>query len=167
MQIMESDMVRFFFIAALILVAFSEHATAESFRAVSTIDRMIEKEDPDGSIRLEFVKADRVIPGEDLFYQLIYDNASSETVEKASLVMNVPPEVIYSENSVVTDQKEIIVSYSADNGVSFSSREELKVTVEGKERQALSEDITNIRYAFRAPILPGEKGTVGFVAIVR
>ncbi len=142
-------------------------AFAQEFTAVSTIERMVTTENADGSVSVEFLKAERVTPGENLYYQLIYNNASSENIEDASLVMNVPPEVTYSENSAEIAGKDVQVSFSTDGGQTYAPRGELKVTIGGQPRAAVSEDITNIRWTFNEPIAPETEGSVGFTAIVR
>lgn len=165
--LLEAHMLRSTLFAAFMLGALAAPVTAQEFTAVSTIDRMIETQNEDGTVDTTFVKAERVTPGENLYYRLSYNNASSDTVENASLVMNVPPEVTYSENTVTADSKNVVVAFSTDNGQSFSPRGDLRVSVGGQPRPAVAEDITNIRWTFIAPILPGTSGEVGFIAVVR
>jgi len=160
-------MLRSTLIAAAMLGCVSGPAMAQEFTAVSTIDRMVETKNADGSVTVEFVNADRVLPGHNLYYRLAYDNPTSDTVEDVNLVMNVPPEVTYAENSVDTNGQNVTVAFSTDGGQSFSPRGELKVSVGGQPRAAVSEDITNIRWTFVDPIAPNSEGTVGFKAVVR
>jgi len=128
---------------------------------------MVETKSEDGTVTVDLVKADRVLPGHNLYYQLAYDNPTTETVEDVNLVMNVPPEVTYEENSVDVSGKNVTVAFSTDGGQSFSPRGELKVSIGGQPRAAVSEDITNIRWTFVDPIAPNSEGTVGFKAVVR
>jgi len=160
-------MIRSTLIAAVMLGTAYSPVFAQDFTAVSSIDRMITTENEDGTVTVEFEKADRVAPGEDLYYHLKYNNASPDKIEDASLVMNVPPEVTYSENSADISGQNVIVSFSTDGGVTFAPRGELKVTVGGQLRSAVSEDITSIRWTFVDPIAPSTQGEVGFKAVVR
>lgn len=140
---------------------------SQEFSAISTIDRMIETPNEDGTVKVEFVKADRVTPGENLYYKLAYDNPTNDEITDVKLVMNVPPEVTYAENSASVEGRNIEVSFSTDGGKTFAPRGELLVSLEGQPRRAVSEDITSIRWTFLDPILPNTEGTVGFQAIVR
>ena len=160
-------MLRSVLLATIILGASYTPVFAQEFTAVSTIERMISTENADGTVTVEFIKADRVTPGENLYYQLAYNNASPENIEDASLVMNVPQEVIYSEHSADIEGKDVQVAFSTDGGQTYAPRGELKVTVGGQPRAAGSEDITNIRWTFNEPIAPGSEGLVGFTAVVR
>jgi len=160
-------MLRSTLIAVYLLGSVTGAAMAQEFTAVSTIDRMVETQNEDGTVSVNYTSADRVTPGEKLYYKLAYDNPTAELVENVNLVMNVPSEVTYSENSVDVNGKNIIVAFSTDGGESFAPRGELQVRVGGQPRVAVSEDITNIRWTFVDPILPNTDGTIGFKAVVR
>ena len=154
-------------IAALMLGSVALPAMAQEFTAVSTIDRIVTTQAEDGSVRLDYVEAQRVTPGENLLYKLTYDNASEDAADNVSLVMNVPAEVIYSENSAKAGATTAVIAFSTDDGVSFAPRGALTVSVGGEPRPASSEDITNIRLTFPEAITPGSVGTVSFEAVVR
>ena len=160
-------MLRSTLIAGILFGSMAGTAIAQEFSAVLTIDRMIEKQNIDGTVSVEFEEAERGVPGESFYHRLSYDNPTGNVIQNVNLVMNVPPEVTYSENSTDTGGKNVIVAFSTDGGASFSPRGELAVTIGGQPRPAVSEDITNIRWTFIDPILPNTKGTVGFTAVVR
>lgn len=160
-------MLRSALLATFVLGSVYAPVFAQDFTAVSTIDRMITTENADGSVSVEFEKADRVTPGESLYYKLEYNNATTNNVQDASLVMDVPAEVTYAENSAEVEGRNVTVSFSTDGGQSFSPRGALQVTLGGQARPAVSEDITNIRWTFVDPILPNTTGIVGFMAVVR
>ena len=161
------EMLRSTLIAVCLLGSVTGAAMAQEFTAVSTIDRMVETQNEDGTVSVTFLSADRVTPGENLYYRLSYDNPTAEMVENVNLVMNVPSEVTYSENSVNVNGQNIIVAFSTDGGQSFSPRGDLQVSANGQPRAAVSEDITNIRWTFVDPILPNTEGEIGFKAVVR
>ena len=160
-------MLRSALLATIILGSAYTPVFAQNFTATSTIERMVSTQNEDGSITVDFIPADRVTPGEDLYYQLTYNNGTSENIQDASLVMNVPPEVTYSENSADLEGKRVQVAFSTDGGQTYAPRGELKVTIGGQPRAAVSEDITNIRWTFNEPIAPSAEGSVGFRAVVR
>lgn len=153
-------------------------AFAQEFTAISTIEKVVASEAAeDGSIQVTFVKADRVAPGDDLFYEITFDNATSDAADDVKLVMDVPAEVTYRENSASVAGEDgisrsladagVSVMFSTDNGKSFSPRGSLTVSAAGQNREAVSEDITNIRFAFLEPISAGTNGSVSFSAVVR
>ena len=161
--------------AAMALIA--TPAIADEFSAVSTIDKAVSVTNDDGSVSTDFVTAERVIPGDRLFYQIAYENGSDAAVGDVALVMKVPAEVTFSENSAkfsaaadsATSKANapVSVAFSTDGGQSFAPRGDLKVSVSGENRSAVSEDITNVRFTFAEPIPSGAAGTVSFNAIVR
>ena len=161
--------------AALALTALP--AIAENFTATSTIDKAVIVTNVDGSTTTTFVKADRVLPGDKLFYKITYENSAKEAVDDVSLVMKVPAEVTFSENSArysigaekqtLIAESGVSVAFSTDGGVSFAPRGDLKVSVAGQDRSAVSEDITTVRFVFEEPIPSGAAGSVSFSAIVR
>ena len=142
-------------------------ASARDFTAVQTIERMIPTTQTDGTVTIEFQPADRVTPGDALYYSISYDNDTGQPVENIELVMIVPPEVVYAENSTQADFADLSVAFSTDNGESFAPRGELKITQAGESRPAVSEEITHIRWTFDGVVAAGEQGTVGFQAVVR
>jgi len=147
--------------SAAILPAF-----AQEFTATQIVERaVITGEDADGSAIVEFQEADRVQPGDALLYKLNYTNGTADAIENAKLVMAVPSEVIYNENSAAGDNAS--VAFSTDGGQSFAPRGELTVSSEGNRRAATSEDITHIRWSFTGQIVPGEVGEVTYSAVVR
>ena len=109
-------------------------------------------------------KAERIAPGEQVVYSLNYDN-DGEPAEDVVLVMPVPSEVVYIERSA--SQEVAKTEFSVDGGRSFAPRGSLKVTVNGEDRPALSEDITHVRWTFAEPIPAGVEGRVEFRAQVR
>lgn len=153
-------------------------ASAQDFTAVSTIEKVVVVETADDETKtVEFVKADRVTPGDNLFYQIAYENGTEDAVEDVNLVMNVPAEVTYAENSAGVESSVggnesfadagISVLFSTDGGETFYPRGELSVSADGRQRVAVTEDITNIQFAFSEPIIAGASGTVSFSAVVR
>jgi len=160
-------MIRSTLIAATLLAGASMPAFAQEFTAVQTIEKMTRIQQEDGTVSVEFSAADRVVPGEDLYYQLTYDNATSDDADNVSLVMAVPAEVVYSENSVVSEDANASIAFSTDGGGSYAPRGELTVSQDGEPRPAVSQDITHIRWTFNEPIAAGNQGAVGFSAVVR
>ncbi len=141
-------------------------ALAQEFTATQIVERaVITGEDANGLAIIEFETAERVQPGDALVYKLNYTNASADTIDNAKLVMAVPDEVTYNENSAAGENTS--VAFSTDGGQSFAPRGALTVSSDGDLRAATSEDITHIRWSFSGQIVPGEIGEVRYGAVVR
>ncbi|MEM7661425.1 MAG: hypothetical protein AAF292_04185 [Pseudomonadota bacterium] len=142
-------------------------AAADEFTAVQGIDKIVTVSGPDGSVSLDYQSAERVAPGDTLFYHIDYDNGSGEAAENVELVMAVPAEVNYLENTANSGDLATELAFSVDNGESFSPRRELQVVENGGGRLASASDITHIRWTFADPVAPGTSGKVSFRATVR
>ena len=161
-------MLRSVILSAALMGASCLPALAQDFTAVQTINKLVKVESADGAATsTELVTIDSAAPGETIFYALNYDNGTDEAASNVKLVMAVPAEVTYLENTAASGDLEAAVAYSTDNGTSFAPRGELTVTLDGVEQPADSEDITHVRWAFQQPIQAGETGSVGFQAVVR
>lgn len=158
-------MLRSILLAGALIGASLTPALAQDFTATQLVERMITDENDDGTVTVTFEEADRVQPGDALVYSLNFDNGSADTIENANLVMAVPEEVTYSENSAEGDDTS--VAFSTDGGQSYAPRGELTVSSNGAFRSASSEDITHIRWTFTGKIIPGATGEVGYSAVVR
>ncbi len=91
------------------------------------------------------VPADRVVPGDEIFYTLEIRNTGSATVRAPSVVYPVPEHTRYVADSAIGPGAE--VSYSIDGGRSFGQPENLKVAgLAGAPRPAAAADYTHIRW---------------------
>lgn len=160
-------MLRSVILSTALLGASCLPAFAQDFTAVQTINKMVDVESADGEASSELVTVSSAAPGETIFYALNYENGTDEAADNVKLVMAVPAEVTYLENTATQGDLVAAVAYSTDNGTSFAPRGELTVTLDGVEQAADSEDITHVRWAFQQPIAAGENGSVGFQAVVR
>jgi len=162
----ETKMIRSILLAGAMFGATLAPAMAQEFTAVQIVERaVVTGENEDGSAIVEYEKAERVTPGDALLYSLNFENGSPDAIENANLVMAVPAEVTYNENSAFGDNSS--VDFSTDGGQSFAPRGALTVSADGNERAASSEDITHIRWSFSGTITPGSAGDVGYGAVVR
>lgn len=130
-----------------------------------SVERVVTVENENGDTVRRFVPAEDVTPGDELKYSVKFENIGADTAENINLVMPVPAEVVYIEQSTVRSGAS--VSYSADGGKTFAARGDLTVTVEGQERRAVAENITHVRWIFDSAIAPGEEGQVGFRAMLK
>lgn len=158
-------MKRFAIFALAALTALAPSAAAEGLIATQTVERVIVETSADGKETVRFGPADRVAPGDEVFYNLDFMNESEEAATNVKFVMPVPAEVSYVENSATGAGADI--AFSIDGGKSFSQRGALKVTVDGEERLAKADQITHIRWSYAEDIAPGSKGGVGYLAVLK
>lgn len=158
-------MKRFAVFALASLITFAPSAFADGLVATQSVERVIVETSADGKETVRFGPADRVSPGDEVFYNLDFTNQSAEAATNVQLVMPVPTEVAYIENSATGEGADI--AFSIDGGKTFSQRGALKVSIDGQERLAKAEQITHIRWTFDSEIAPGAKGGVGYLAVLK
>ncbi|MEE9379929.1 MAG: hypothetical protein V3V03_00855 [Hyphomonadaceae bacterium] len=147
------------------MTAFAAPAYASGLTATQTVQRMQVSEGIDGSEQISFVEADTVTPGDRVLYSIDYTNESVDPIDNVKLVMPVPTEVAYVENSATGEGASI--AFSVDGGTSFAPRGELTVSVDGASRIALAEEITHIKWTFESDISPGGAGDVSYLGLLK
>ena len=158
-------MKRFAIFALAALTALAPSAMADGLVATQTVERVIVEKTADGKETVRFGPADRVAPGDEVFYNLDFANESDEFATNVKFVMPVPSEVAYVENSATGEGAEI--AFSIDGGKTFSQRGALTVTIDGEERLAKADQITHIRWSYADDFAPGQKGGVGYLAVLK
>ena len=158
-------MIRYAIYALLVMAAIAAPAYASGLTATQSVQRMITIGSEDGTEQVAFVSAEAVTPGERVLYTISYANEGDDPAANVKLVMPVPAEVAYVENSARGDGARI--AYSVDGGQTFSPRGDLTITVDGESRMALAEEITHIRWTFTDAIEPGVTGDVGYVGLLK
>lgn len=158
-------MKRFALFALAALTTFAPSAFADGLVATQSVERVIVEKSVDGTETVRFGPADSVAPGDEVFYNLDYSNKSEDAATNVQLVMPVPSEVSYVENSATGEGAEI--AFSVDGGKTFSQRGALKVTIDGEERLAKADQITHIRWSYAEDIEPGAEGGVGYLAVLK
>ena len=103
-----------------------------------------------------------VTPGDRLKFVLTYANNSGEAAKDFAVTNPMPAGVSFAG----AESRGAVLS--VDGGKTFGSLAQLKVTeANGKVRPAVVSDVTHVRWAFTKPIGAGEKGTLGFEALVK
>lgn len=117
----------------------------------------------DGTTQVVRTAADTVVPGERIVYTINYTNDKAEAVNDIVLTLTVPPEVTFVEGSA--DKAGAVVSYSTDNGASFTSRQSAMVMETGGNiRAASADDITAVRWTVAGPVAAGVSDALSFSA---
>jgi uncharacterized repeat protein (TIGR01451 family) len=114
----------------------------------------------------KLVPADRVVPGDRVFYTLEVRNTATAAVAAPSVTYPVPAHMQYLADSAVGPGT--VVSFSVDGGRSFDAAENLKIkTEEGSLRAALAADYTHIRWQFKKSLKGNAVAFVRFRALVK
>ncbi len=158
-------MLKYALLALSAAAAIGMPAFATGLSASQTVERVVKTEAADGTISVKLEPATEVIPGEELVYSINFTNDSKAAADNIVLTMPVPAEVSYIENSATNTGAS--VAFSVDGGQSFAPRGDLKVSVAGEERDALSEDITHIRWTFTEPVGAGQSGELVYRAVLK
>lgn len=158
-------MIKHTLVALGFMTAMSAPAFATGLQATQLVEVAQITTDADGNEVKTFEQANEIVPGDELRYRLSYANSGEADALDVNLVMPVPAEMNFIEGSAVTDGTK--VSYSVDNGTSFSERGNLRILIDGKERIATSEEITHIRWTFTQAIKPDQVGEVSFRGVLK
>lgn len=141
-------------------------ASASALTAEQKVFKEVVTVSADGTPVTQRVEADLVTPGETVVYALTYLNDEGESASDIVLTMPVPEVVIYKEGSAEVAQMRI--TYSADGGKSFASREAVRVSDEaGSTRVADAAEITHIRWTRLTALAPGEAAELSFAGILK
>jgi len=112
------------------------------------------------------VPADRVVPGDEVFYTLEIKNTGSTPLPPPTVDFAIPEHVRYIANSAVGAGVE--VSYSIDGGHTFDRPENLKVAAGGGDlRTATAAEYTHIRWRLKHVLKSKAMALARFRAVVK
>jgi len=154
---------------ALIAAALAGLAAGESIanplaiKAIAEVEQRILEQGHETS---KLVPADRVVPGDRLFYTLEVRNTGITALASPTVTYAVPAHMQYVADSAVGPAT--VVSFSVDGGRSFDSAENLKIkTEDGSLRAALAADYTHIRWQLKMHLKGNAVAFVRFRALVK
>jgi len=114
----------------------------------------------------KLVRADRVVPGDEVIYTLMVRNTGAAAVASPMVTQPVPEHTLYVADSAVGPGAE--VSYSVDGGRTFDRVENLTVQgADGHTRPALAADVTHIRWQLKNSLKSNSVAFVRFRAVVK
>ena len=109
---------------------------------------------------------DKVIPGTEVIFTNTFSNVGGKVANNIVINNPIPKNTLYQTGSAFGKDTEIL--FSVDGGNQFSRPESLKVTgSDGKPRNALPRDYTDIRWIYKGSLSTGKLGEVGFRALVK
>jgi uncharacterized repeat protein (TIGR01451 family) len=134
--------------------------------AVETIAEVASKHAEGGRETSKLVPADRVVPGDEVFYTLVVRNTGAAAVALPTVTKAVPEHTVYIGDSAVGPGAE--VSYSVDGGRTFDRAENLVVRgADGQPRPAVAADFTHIRWQLKNSLKSNSVAFVRFRAVVK
>ena len=152
-----------FALGAVVFAGAQVPANPIAIKAVAEVEvRTLEQ----GHETSKLVPADRVVPGDRLFYTLEVRNTDTAMIAAPAVTYPVPEHMEYVADSAVGPAAE--VSFSVDDGRSYDSPEKLQVrTPEGALRAAVAADYTHIRWQLKKNLKGHAVAFVRFRAIVK
>jgi uncharacterized repeat protein (TIGR01451 family) len=132
----------------------------------STLERLVESREPDGTVRLVLGDDEDAVDVEQFVYSVRFTNAMAEAAEAVRITSPVPPGLHYVAGSAVGPGS--IVLFSVDGGSTFGAVNELMVLDgESAPRRAEAADYTHVRWILQTPLDAGATGFVRFRAVSR
>jgi len=113
----------------------------------------------------ELVPADRVIPGDEVFYTLEIRNTGARALPSPTVDFAIPEHMRYVADSAVGAGAE--VSYSVDGGRTFDRPDALTVGAGGNRHAATEAEYTHIRWHFKHALKSKAMALARFRAIVK
>jgi uncharacterized repeat protein (TIGR01451 family) len=113
----------------------------------------------------ELVPADRVVPGDEVFYTLEIRNTGSTPLPPPTVDFAIPEHMRYIANSAVGAGAE--VSYSIDGGRTFDRPENLMVGGGGSLHPATVAEYTHIRWRLKHVLKSKAMALARFRAVVK
>ena len=145
--------------------AFISQAAAAQESGHLNVTTIVQKEevtvDDSGERQTRLVDAATVIPGDEVIYTVTFENVSDEPAENVVITNPLPEEMVYVDGSAFGPGAEI--QFSVD-GTNFAGARDLVVTENGRQRPAVAEDFTHIRWVMGDEIDSGAQGLARFRA---
>jgi len=148
---------------ALTLLAFT--AMGQSHLDVQTT---VQKEEvfvnDAGEEEKRLVPAEKVLPGETVYYTITFTNTSDEVADNVVVTNPIAEELMYLDGSAFGPGTDIV--FSVDGGETFAAADELNVTENGETRAAEAKDFTHVRWVMQNDLAAGAQGTARFAAVL-
>jgi uncharacterized repeat protein (TIGR01451 family) len=150
-------------VGLLVLVCLASAAAAADTARPATLDVKATAAVRHGNA---LVPADRVVPGDEVFYTLEIRNTGASPLPAPTVDFAIPEHMRYIANSAVGAGAE--VSYSVDGGHTFDRPENLAVIAGGGDaRLATAADYTHIRWRLKHALQAKAMALARFRAVVK
>jgi uncharacterized repeat protein (TIGR01451 family) len=121
--------------------------------------------DQSGNKIIKRVPVERAIPATEVIYTTTFENTSAKTFGNVVIDNPIPNNSAYRADSAFG--KGFDIQFSTDTGRKYAQASQLTVKgSDGKQRLAMPNEYTNIRWTHKGPLPAGGAGEVGFRAVV-
>lgn len=130
-------------------------------------EAFVEKEEKakDGKIVKKLVPATTVVPGNEVIFVITYKNVGKEAATDIVVTNPIPKNMTYKATE---SEKEALAELSVDGGKTYAELSKLKVMDKlRKQRPALPEDVTHVRWKVTGATQPNQEGKVKLRAILK
>ena len=112
---------------------------------------------------VSIVKADKVVPGDEVIYTVHFVNRGSEPADDVVITNPIPQHMVFT--SVGQSPRGAEVEMSANGGSEYGRPGQITVAdAGGGVRPADASDFTHVRWTFQESLDPGAEGSVSFRA---
>ena len=150
-------------LAAMVLISSQAIAAQEGhLKVTSKVQKMVIV-NKDGKKSYEFLPTAKVLPGETVQYNTIFENVSAKPADNIKIVNPIPKHLVYLPNSA--NGKNTNIMFSVDGGRNYGKAGTLRVKrSDGKVYLASPSDYTHIQWQYLGNLAPKTKQAVGFRA---
>jgi uncharacterized repeat protein (TIGR01451 family) len=136
-----------------------------AFAAVTlttTVQKVEHVKAADGTVSSQLVPADKVVPGDEVKYTIVFKNDANVPVDAGTVVITnpVPENTAYVAGSAFGSGTRI--HFSVDGASNFGSPDDLTVVRDGIKVPAAGTDYTTIKWTFGPALAPAAQSYVSF-----
>ena len=148
-------------VSSLLLLSFQASAAQKGhLKVTSKVQKMVIVNKA-GKKSYQFIPAVKVLPGEIVQYNTIFENVSNKPAGNINIVNPIPKHTVYLPNSA--NGKNTRAVFSVDGGKHYGKAGTLKVRgKDGKIHPAKPSDYTHIRWQYQGSLAPRAKQAVAF-----
>jgi uncharacterized repeat protein (TIGR01451 family) len=152
---------KFRIVAALALGLWVAPAFAE-VTLTNTVQRVERVTAEDGTVTTRLVAAEKVVPGDEMHYTILFRNDEKVPVDAGTIVITnpIPENTVYLADTAFGSGT--VITFSVDGAKTFGAPDELNVVRDGAVVPASSADYTTIRWTFGPSLAPAAQSYVSF-----
>ncbi len=150
-------------VAAMVLIASQAVAAQDGhLKVTSKVQKMVVV-NKDGATSYKFLPATKVLPGETVQYNTIFENVSNKAADNINIVNPIPENLVYLPNSATGKNTNVV--FSVDGGRNYGKAGTLRIKkADGKVYLAKPSDYTHIQWQYLGNLAPKTKQAVQFRA---
>ena len=127
--------------------------------------KVVEVQQKNGTSKIEWVKADNIVPGDKVGYRISVNNTGTDAADDIVLNNPVPENTVFVAESARGANTNI--EFSVDGGTLFGEPSKLFINKDGKKLPATAKDYTHVRWTLLTALKAGGKSSVQYVVQVK